>query len=138
MKTESKRQLQVASLLKQNFSTVLMQEGNYIYGIQPLVTVTTVKVTSDMGLARIYMSVYNTEEKQAVILLMEQEVSRLKYLLGNRVKKHLRRIPDIEFYLDDTLDEMERVNMIFNRLEDENQMGSPDDAEASEDSYEED
>lgn len=120
---ETKRQRQAAELVKRNFSLVLQQEGSYIYGAEPLVTVTGVKMTPDLGQAKIYLSVFNTENKQAVLLEMEEEVVRLRQSLAHRIKRHIRRIPDIAFYADDTLDEMYRVDALFNRLRDENQMG---------------
>ncbi|MCH2085115.1 MAG: 30S ribosome-binding factor RbfA [Saprospiraceae bacterium] len=120
---ESKRQLQVAELIKRNFGLVLQQEGGYIYGPEPLVTVTNVKISPDFSIAKIYLSIYNTENKQAVILEMEEATSRLKQSLSQRVRKHIRRIPDIAFYMDDTLDEMYRLNDLFNRLHQDNQMG---------------
>jgi ribosome-binding factor A len=122
-KMESKRQLQVAELIKRNFGLVLQQEGGYIYGPEPLVTVTNVKISPDFSIAKIYLSIYNTENKQAVILEMEEATSRLKQSLTQRVRKHIRRIPDIAFYMDDTLDEMYRLNDLFNRLHQDNQMG---------------
>ena len=103
---------------------VLQNEGTYIYGAEPLVTVTQVKVTPDFSLAKIYLSVYNTENKQAVLLEMEEHTSRLKQSLAGRVRKHMRRVPDIAFYMDETLDEMYRLNELFNRLHDEDQMGT--------------
>ena len=120
---ESKRQLQVAELIKRNFGLVLQQEGGYIYGPEPLVTVTNVKISPDFSIAKIYLSIYNTENKQAVILEMEEATTRLKQSLTQRVRKHIRRIPDIAFYMDDTLDEMYRLNDLFNRLHQEDQMG---------------
>ena len=119
----SKRQSQVASTIKRNFSIVLQQEGTYIYGAKPLVTVTNVVMTPDMGEARIYLSVYNVEDKQTVILELQENIQRLRRLLAGRIRKHVRRIPIISIYLDDTLDEMYRINDIFNKLERDNQMG---------------
>jgi ribosome-binding factor A len=55
---------------------------------------------------------------------MEEEKSRLKQALGYRLRKLVRRIPDIDFYLDDTLDEMFRIDQLFGRLRADNQMGS--------------
>ena len=121
---ESKRQKQIAELVRRNFSSVLQSEGGYIYGTQALVTVTNVKMSPDMSIAKIYLSVYNVEDKQTVILEMEEHQPRLRQSLANRIKKHVRRIPDVHFYLDDTLDEMYRLNALFHRLKDENQMGS--------------
>ena len=123
MAKESKRQLQVAEVIKRNFSLVLQQEGTYIYGLEVLVTVTSVKVSPDLSQGKIYLSVYNTENKQAVILQMEEEYNRLKQALANRIKKHVRRIPEFQFFLDETLDEMYRVNSLFNKLHREKQMG---------------
>ncbi|MEM1318694.1 MAG: 30S ribosome-binding factor RbfA [Bacteroidota bacterium] len=120
---ESKRQKQVAELVKRNFGLLLQQEGEYIYGTEALVTVTSVKMSPDMGIAKIYLSVYNTLNKQAIILEMETQLHRLRQGLGQRIRKHVRRIPEIQLYLDDTLDEMYRLNALFNKLEDENQMG---------------
>ena len=69
---ESIRQKQIAELIRRNFSTVLSEEGKYIYGQKVLVTVTTVKMSSDLQLAKIYLSIYNTENKQEPILELEE------------------------------------------------------------------
>lgn len=126
---ETVRQKQAAELIKRNFSLVLQAEGTYIYGASVLVTVTSVKMTPDFGLAKIYLSIFNTEHKQETMLEMEEELSRLKQSLAARIRKHIRRMPDIQLYLDETVDEMYRVNEMFNKLYDENQMGSEGETE---------
>lgn len=123
MAKETKRQLQVAETVKRHFSAVLQQEGSYVYGVEPLVTVTTVKVTSDLSLAKIYLSIFNTENKQAVILQMQANKRQLKQAFAGRIKKHLRRVPDLDFYQDETLDEMFKINNMFDNLHKNNQMG---------------
>ncbi|MEZ4932881.1 MAG: 30S ribosome-binding factor RbfA [Saprospiraceae bacterium] len=117
------RQKQVAELIKRNFSIVLQQEGSYVYGPEPFVTVTNVVLSPDFTLAKIYLSIFNTENKQEVILMMEDQHHRLKQALAYRLAKHVRRVPEINFYIDETLDEMERVDALFKRLEADNQMG---------------
>ena len=119
---QSKRQLQVAEMIKRNFSIVLQQEGVYVYGAEPLVTVTEVQPTPDLSQCKIYLSVWNTDNKQAVLLQMEEEHNRLKGALAHRVRRHIRRIPEIAFYLDETLDEMHRVEDMFDRLDREGQL----------------
>lgn len=114
---ESKRQKQVAEVIKRNFGLVLQQEGSYIYGIEALVTVTSVKMSPDLGIAKIYLSVYNVMDKQSLILEMEENYPRFRQLLGQRVRKQIRRVPDIAFYLDDTLDEMYRLNALFDDID---------------------
>jgi ribosome-binding factor A len=125
---ESKRQRQVAEMIKRNFSIVLQQEGSYIYGAQPLVTVTEVHPTPDLSQCKIYVSIWNTDNKQAVIMQMNQDHQRLKAGLAYRVRKHIRRIPDISFYIDETLDEINRVDTMFDRLYDEDQMPKEEDS----------
>lgn len=120
---ETKRQKQVAELVKRNFSMILQQEGSYIYGPAVMVTVTGVKMSPDLNLAKIYLSVFNTENKQAVILEMEEQLHHLRQVLSARIRKQVRRIPEIAFFLDDTIDEMYRLDALFKRLHDEDQMG---------------
>ncbi len=119
---ESKRQRQASELIKRNFGIVLQDEGSYIYG-DALVTVTNVVISPDFGLAKIYLSVYNTLDKQAAIILMQENNARLRHALAERIRKHIRRIPQIDFYLDDTLDEMYRLNALFDKMEAEKQFG---------------
>lgn len=114
---------QVAELIKRNFGVLLQQEGSYIYGTTPFVTVTNVKMSPDLNIARIYLSVYNTEDKQTVILEMESNYARLRQSLAYRIKKLVRRIPDLQFHLDDTLDEMYRLRALFQQLEEDKQLG---------------
>jgi ribosome-binding factor A len=119
----SVRQKQVEEMIRRNFGIVLQEEGNYIYGPEPLVTVTQVKLSPDFGLAKIYLSVYNTENKQAVILEMEEAQTRLRQSLAYRVKRRMRKIPQVNFYLDETLDEMYRIGQLFGKLHQDDQMG---------------
>jgi len=116
---ETKRMLQVAELIRRNFGIVLQQEGSYIYGTEPFVTVTTVKMSPDLGIAKIYVSIYNIEDKFNVIFAMEDEMERLRSSLYHRIRKHMRRMPLIQFYQDDTLDEMQRLNQVFDRINEE-------------------
>lgn len=117
------RQKQVGEMIKRHFSLLLQQEGAYIYGTEPFVTVTNVKMTPDFNTAKIYLSIFNTENKQEVILEMENSYARLKSALVHRIGKQMRRMPELQFYIDDTLDEMFRVDTLFQRLEADNQMG---------------
>ncbi len=125
---ETKRQRQTGEIIRRHFSELLMHEGSYLSD-GALVTVTMVKMSSDLGLAKIYLSVYNTDNKQAVLLTFQQEAMRLRQGLAQRVRNKMRRVPDIDFYLDDTLDEMYRLNTLFNKLHEDDQMGSEEEEE---------
>ncbi len=129
---ESKRQKQVAETVRRHFSIILQQEGGYIYGPEVLVTVTSVLVTPDLALAKIYLSIYNTENKQAVILQLQEHIHKLRQGLAHRIRKHVRRVPVINIYEDDTLDEMYRLNSLFNKLDEikDKGEGNPEDLPA--------
>ena len=122
---ESKRQRQVAQTLKMHFSAVLQLEGRYIYE-DALVTVTNVQVTPDLSQAKIYLSIYNTDNKQAVLLKLEEQHHRLKQLFGQRIRKHVRRIPEFAMYIDETLDEMYKLNALFDKINQTPAQGSED------------
>ena len=120
---ETKRQKQIAELIKRNFSLFLQDEGRLIYGNSVLVTVTEVKITPDFAQAKIYLSIYNTENKQEPILEIRENYHRVKQVMAQRLKSQMRRIPEFDFFIDETVDEMYRVQALFDRLYDENQMG---------------
>ena len=119
----SKRQLQVAEAIKRHFSVVLQREGYLIYGSEPFVTVTGVNVSPDLSQANIYLSVYNVAKKENVIEAVSHHSTKLRQSLASRVRRHMRRVPFLEFHLDEMLDEMEKVDNLFERLYAENQMG---------------
>jgi len=126
MPKESKRQLQVGELIRRNFGQVLQAEGSYIYGSEIFVTVTAVKMTPDMGIAKIYVSVFNAPgqaAKEEVLIRMRKNLWRLKTGLVHRIKRHVRRIPHLDVYLDETLDEMYNLNTVFDSLRAQKQLG---------------
>ncbi len=116
---ESIRQKQVGELLRRYFSMILTEEGSLIYGRDKLVTVTGIKMSPDLLIAKVYISVYGTENKQEVILELEDNYPRLRQALANKVAKQMRRVPSLEFFLDDTIDEMYRVEALLNRVNEE-------------------
>lgn len=114
---ESIRQKQIAELMRRQFSTVITEEGSYIYGTKALVTVTQVIMTSDLALAKVYLSIYNVENKQEVLQKMEEHYPRLKQALHARLKKQIRAMPELKFYIDDTMDEVYKVEALFKKFD---------------------
>ena len=123
---ESKRQSQVAELIRRNFSYVIQEEAPNICGHSVMVTVSHIRMSPDLNLARIYLSVFGTENKQEPVLMLQEELVSLRSKLGQRIRKQVRNIPEIVIYLDDTVDEMYRVDALLKQLGDEGQFGTPD------------
>lgn len=114
---EKIRQKQVAELIRRNFSMVLLAEGRYIYDIKVLVSVTNVIMSPDLGLAKVYLSIYNTDNKQEVLLQMEEQYPRLKHALHRKLSKTMRSMPELKFFIDDTVDEVYSVEALFKKYE---------------------
>ena len=119
---ESIRQKQVGELIRRYFGNILTEMGSNIYGRGKLVTVTEVKMTPDLMAAKIYISIYGTELKQEVILELEDNIVSLRQELAAKVGKQMRRMPTIEFFLDDTIDEMYRVAGLLERINEEDKL----------------
>jgi len=112
---DSKRQLQLGEVIKRSFAPILLKEGIYIYG-DAMVSVTNVKVTPDLGQAKIYLSIYNTNDKDMVLKKISNHTHVLKQSLAATIKNQVRRIPQIYFYFDETLDEMYKIDEMFKSL----------------------
>ncbi len=126
---ESKRHKQLNEMVKRHISLFLQEEGRYMYGNSVLVTVTEVKMTPDFMMAKVYLSIFNTENKQEPILELRENYQRIKQVMGNRLKAQMRRIPEFSFFLDETIDEMYKVEALFERLHADNQMGTDTEVE---------
>ncbi len=113
---QTKKQRQVGVLIQQEFSTVLQLEGAFLYGSEPLVTITNVRMSSDLGIAYIYVSVYNAPYKQEIVKVLWDNLAFLRGQLGKRIRKQVRRIPLLKFFIDDTLDEVEHIDNLFTKL----------------------
>jgi len=111
---ESKRQQQVGNLIKQNLSEVFQREGSYFYG-KAFVTIYEVKMTPDLYIARIYLSIYNTD-KNETLEMIKSNAHAIKKSLVRRIKNKLRSMPVLEFYVDGTLDEVFKMDALFDKL----------------------
>lgn len=109
---ESRRQQKVASMLQQEMADLFMKQGSNWYG-QAFVTISGVKVTPDLGVARFYLSVFNKQEPQAIVDGLNANVYDIRYKLGARIRHQLRSNPEIEFYLDSSLDNVDRIETLL-------------------------
>lgn len=116
--TESIKQKQVASLIHHALADLFIRNGSKYYG-NAFVTITQVRLTPDLLLARIYLSVYNKPNKNEVMEVITDNTYAIRHDLGAQIRHKMRRIPELEFYLDDTLDEAEKMNRLFEKLKED-------------------
>ncbi len=112
---ESKRQQKFARVIQKELGEIFQREaGTLLPGI--LVTITKVRVTSDLSLARTYISFFNSKDQQQSLSSIRAQAREIRYKLGTRIKDQVRAIPALEFYVDDTNEYSERIDHLFDQI----------------------
>ena len=108
MKEESQRQKKINRQIQRDLGEMLQQNGS---AIQPgvMFTVTQVRVTADLSIARVYLSVFPSEQPELIVQKVNDQARELRYKLGKRVRHQLRVVPELHFYLDDSLDYIDNI-----------------------------
>ena len=112
---ESKRQKKFASLLQKELGEIFQRESKSLFN-GTFITVTYVKMTPDLGLARVYLSFLLTNDKEKTLQNIESHSSQIRGALGKRIGKQVRKVPALEFYIDTMQDEIDRVEKLFENL----------------------
>lgn len=115
---EGKRQKQIAGLIQEEINLVF-QRLNLSFINSAMVSVSSVKITPDLLEARIYLSIFNTNDKKEVLKKIEDRHWEVKKELAARIKQQLRRIPELKFFLDDTLDHVFKMEELFDQIKTE-------------------
>jgi ribosome-binding factor A len=111
---DSVRQNKVNSLLQQELAEVIQGHSReFLPG--GLITVTAVRVSPDLGIAKVYLSLFPVKDKKAVLERVKDRGHRLRGELGNRVGKQLRIVPELNFYIDDSLDRAEEIDQLLKK-----------------------
>lgn len=112
---DSIKQRQVASLIHKSLGEVFTREGSNYYG-RAFVTISGVKLTPDLQLARIFISIYNVSDKASVLKMINQQMHWIKKSLYQQIRHQMRVMPELEFHLDDTLDEVQKMEELFKKI----------------------
>ena len=103
------RQERVAELIKRELSMVFQRQATTWFDGM-FITVTMVRIGPDLGLAKVYLSFMAVPNKKKALAHVEVEAGRVRQALGDKVGKQLRRVPELNFYIDDSLDYVDSVN----------------------------
>ncbi len=132
---ESIRQKQVAKTIQIALSEVFQREANEILE-GAMVTLSGVHLTPDLLTARVYVSIFNHSKPDEILAYINFNKKHLRGLLGNKIKKKVRRIPELEFFKDDTLDEVFKLEKIFQEVKAKDSEIAKNRSEDEEDPYE--
>ncbi len=106
------RQEKVGSLIQKELGRVFQEEGRMLFpGL--FITVTVVRMSPDLGLAKVYLSFFTKGDKTAALESVKAQASRIRGSLGSKVGKQLRVVPSLNFYLDDSLDLSEQIDQLL-------------------------
>lgn len=108
---ESNRLQKVNRLILKELSEIFLLETKKMPGV--LITVTQVRVTPDLGIAHAYLSFFPSDKASELLPNINNNIKSIRFELGKRVGKQLRIVPDLVFYLDDSLDYLENIDNLL-------------------------
>jgi len=112
---EKKRQKQVAGVINEEMSDIFQRLGlNMLDG--GMVSISSVKITPDLLEARIYLSLFQVKDPVATMKKIEERAWEIKRELAARIKHQVRRIPELKFFVDDTLDQVFKMEELFKQI----------------------
>ena len=114
MDKETTRQQKVARQIQKDLAEIIRLRGMAAYD-GAMLTVSGVKITPDLALAKVYVSVFPSAKAVDVMEQLGEETSRLRGELGRRVSKQLRIVPELVFYLDDSRDYVEHIDELLKK-----------------------
>jgi len=112
---ESKRQQKFAGVIQQDLAEIFQREGmNFLPNT--MVTITKVRVTPDLAIARVFLSFFNSVDAAASLSTVKAHASEIRYKLGAKIKNQVRVVPQLEFFVDDTNDYVEKMDQLFDQI----------------------
>lgn len=110
---ETTRQNKISRLIQKELSEIFLLQTKSMNGV--LVSVSAVRISPDMSIARVYLSVFPSERSQEIVKNINDNMKSIRYELGTRVRHQLRIIPELKFFVDDSLDYAERIGELLKK-----------------------
>ena len=110
---ESTRQAKISRLLQKELSEIFRRQTAKTHGV--IVSVSAVRVSPDLSVAKAYLSVFPSEKAMEVMENIEASKQTVRYELAQIVRHQLRKVPELQFYLDDSLDYIEKIDNLLNK-----------------------
>ena len=110
---ETTRQSKIARLIQKDLSNIFQAQTRHMRGV--LVSVSVVRVSPDLSIAKVYLSVFPSARAEEILTNVNNNASQIRYELGNLERHQLRIIPELKFFLDDSLDYIENIDRLLNQ-----------------------
>ena len=110
----STRQNKVSRMLQKELGEIFQRVGRNMFGGK-LITVTEVRITPDLGHARVYLSIFPPPSRDDFEKVTDSKTGLVRRELGNRVRHQLRSVPELQFIFDDSIDYIENIDRLLNK-----------------------
>lgn len=110
---ETTRQNKIARLIQKELSDIFLLQTKAMHGV--LVSVSVVRISLDMSYARVYLSVFPSERSEEIVKNINDNMKSIRFELGNRVRHQLRIIPELKFFVDDSLDYAAHIDELLKK-----------------------
>ncbi len=111
---DSTRQLKVSRLVQKELGEIFQRETRLLFG-NALITVTVVRVSPDLSVARVYVSLFNVPDPKVLLKSIQENTKEIRTKLATRIKKQVRVIPNLVFFHDDSLDYAMRIDELLKK-----------------------
>lgn len=110
---ENTRLNKIGRLIQKELGDIFLKQTKAIPGT--LISVSVVRVSADLGVAKIYLSIFPSSRAQELLNAIRLNTKTIRYDLGQRVHLQLRKIPELVFYIDDSLDYIEHIDQLLQK-----------------------
>ena len=108
---ETTRQQKISRLIQKELGDIFQKQTQAMHGV--LVSVSAVRISPDMSVARAYLSIFPSEKSEKIVKNINGNMKSIRFELGTRVRHQLRIIPELKFFVDDSLDYLERIDELL-------------------------
>lgn len=109
---DTTRQNRIARLLQKELGDIFLLEGKKMQGT--LISVSVVRISPDLSIAKVYLSIFPSEKGEELLKSLNANSKTIRYELGTRTRHQLRIIPELKFFLDDSLDYIDKIDSLLN------------------------
>jgi ribosome-binding factor A len=107
------RQNKIARLLQKELSLIFQEQTRSLHGV--MISVTRVKISPDLSICTAYLSIFPSERAEELIQNITKNEKQIRYELGTRIRYQVRIIPELRFFIDDSLDYIERIDQLLGK-----------------------
>jgi ribosome-binding factor A len=109
---ESTRQKKVSRLIQKEIAGIFLRKGSE-FAPGKMISITRVRISPDLSFAKIYLSIFPSTDNNHILEVVQDNTTKIRFDLGHKVRSQLRIVPDIAFFIDDSLDYIDKIDRLL-------------------------